>query len=62
MAIRTEQLPAAGELWLSCPPYLLTAHVVEVEPDPHGGRISYDGRKMARASAAWIASHEPDEH
>jgi hypothetical protein len=34
--------PAPGQLWLSCPPYLLPAHVVDVNEGSSPARISYE--------------------
>jgi hypothetical protein len=35
-SVRTRQLPKPGQLWLSCPPYVLIAQVLAVEEDRAG--------------------------
>lgn len=39
---RTRTYPQPGELWLSCPPYLLVAHILEVDTHPSPGVVSYE--------------------
>lgn len=39
----TKSIPQPGERWLSCPPYVLIAHVLRVEPGEEGSSlISYE--------------------
>lgn len=44
MAHRTESLPRPGELWLSCPPYLMLARVVAVDTASEPALLSYELR------------------
>lgn len=39
--LRTRSSPRPGELWLSCPPYLLIARIVEVDYRKTPGVVSY---------------------
>lgn len=40
--IDTKTVPRPGERWLSCPPYLLIAHVVVVEERSDPPLVSYE--------------------
>ncbi len=40
--IDTQTIPRPGERWLSCPPYLLIAHVVAVEQRVDPPLVSYE--------------------
>jgi hypothetical protein len=40
--IDTHTVPRPGERWLSCPPYLLIAHVVAVERRVEPPLVSYE--------------------
>jgi hypothetical protein len=40
--IDTQTVPRPGERWLSCPPYLLIAHVVAVEERVEPPLVSYE--------------------
>lgn len=40
--IDTESIPRPGERWLSCPPYLLIAHVLSVEKTAGPPVVSYE--------------------
>ncbi len=40
--IDTQTIPRPGERWLSCPPYLLIAHVVAVEERVDPPLVSYE--------------------
>lgn len=40
--IDTQSIPRPGERWLSCPPYLLIAHVVAVEERVDPPLVSYE--------------------
>jgi hypothetical protein len=40
--IDTQTTPRPGERWLSCPPYLLIAHVVAVEERVDPPLVSYE--------------------
>jgi hypothetical protein len=40
--IDTQTVPRPGERWLSCPPYLLIAHVVAVERRADPPLVSYE--------------------
>ena len=40
--IDTQSIPRPGERWLSCPPYLLIAHVVAVEQRVDPPLVSYE--------------------
>lgn len=40
--IDTKSIPRPGERWLSCPPYLLIAHVLRVEVDARPPVVSYE--------------------
>jgi hypothetical protein len=40
--IDTRSIPRPGELWLSCPPYLLIAHVISVERTAEPPVVSYE--------------------
>jgi hypothetical protein len=35
-------LPRPGEVWLSCPPYLMLAHIVEVDVEAETPVVSYE--------------------
>jgi hypothetical protein len=54
-AIDTHPLP--GEVWLSCPPYLLLAQIVAVDDRRHPAVVSYelhddDGSVLGRVNQA----------
>jgi hypothetical protein len=38
----TKSIPQPGERWLSCPPYMLIAHVLEVEQTNRVPLVSYE--------------------
>ncbi|HUC06601.1 MAG TPA: hypothetical protein VMR96_00800 [Solirubrobacterales bacterium] len=38
----TKSIPTPGERWLSCPPYLLIAHILEVERADQTSLVSYE--------------------
>jgi hypothetical protein len=40
--IDTKSIPRPGDRWLSCPPYLLIAHVVRVDPEATPPVVSYE--------------------
>lgn len=40
--VDTKSIPRAGERWLSCPPYTLIAHVLEVEQIEGRPLVSYE--------------------
>jgi hypothetical protein len=40
--IDTKSIPRPGERWLSCPPYLLIAHVISVETAAGPPVVSYE--------------------
>lgn len=40
--IDTKPFPRPGELWLSRPPYLLIAHIVDVDRRSNPGVVSYE--------------------
>jgi hypothetical protein len=40
--IGTKSIPQPGERWLSCPPYLLIAHVLQVDAGDEPAVVSYE--------------------
>lgn len=42
LMINTKSIPTPGERWLSCPPYLLIAHVIRVEETAEWPVVSYE--------------------
>jgi hypothetical protein len=38
----TKSIPRAGERWLSCPPYMLIAHILRVERRAELSLVSYE--------------------
>jgi hypothetical protein len=38
----TKSIPKPGERWLSCPPYLLIAHVLRVDQESRPPLVSYE--------------------
>jgi len=42
--VDTKSIPQRGERWLSCPPYLLIAHVLSVDEDADVPVVSYELR------------------
>lgn len=40
--INTKTMPRPGERWLSCPPYLLIAHILEVDERAEPPLVSYE--------------------
>jgi hypothetical protein len=40
--LRTQRRPAPGQIWLSRPPYLMLAHVVEVNESRSPASITYE--------------------
>jgi hypothetical protein len=42
LMIDTKSIPKPGERWLSCPPYLLIAHVIRVETTADLPVVSYE--------------------
>lgn len=38
----TKSIPRPGERWLSCPPYVLIAHVLRVEPTDGSPLVTYE--------------------
>jgi hypothetical protein len=67
--IDTESIPKSGERWLSCPPYVLIAHVLRVEQVDGRPRVSYelqddDGAVIERVDRAvlddgWWRAFQP---
>ncbi len=66
--IDTTTIPRPGERWLSCPPYLLIAHVIEVDEHADPPLVSYelqddDGYLLERVSATvdggWWRTFQP---
>jgi hypothetical protein len=67
--IDTQTVPRPGELWLSCPPYLLIAHVVAVDEAVDPPLVSYelqdDGGQLlecvehAQLDAGWWKTFQP---
>lgn len=67
--IDTKSIPRPGERWLSCPPYLLIAHVVRVDEHAEPAVVSYelqddDGYLLERVSHAvldegWWKTFQP---
>lgn len=65
---RTRTYPIPGELWLSCPPYLLIAHVLEIDERREPGIVTYElfdenGFELERVNAAlddgWWQAFQP---
>jgi hypothetical protein len=57
--IDTTSIPRPGERWLSCPPYLLIAHVVDVDESIEPPIVSYelqddDGYLLERVNHAAV--------
>lgn len=57
--IDTTSIPRPGERWLSCPPYLLIAHVVDVDRSAEPPIVSYelqddDGHLLERITHAAV--------
>ena len=57
--VDTKSIPRPGDLWLSRPPYLLIAHVVEVDDRSEPPVISYelqddDGSALDRVNHATL--------
>jgi hypothetical protein len=40
--IDTQSIPRPGERWLSCPPYLMIAHIVRVDAETAPPLVSYE--------------------
>jgi hypothetical protein len=40
--VDTKSIPKPGERWLSCPPYTLIAHILEVEREGWVPLVSYE--------------------
>jgi hypothetical protein len=40
--VDTKSIPQAGERWLSCPPYTLIAHVVQIDQSDGLPLVTYD--------------------
>ncbi len=40
--VDTKSIPKPGERWLSCPPYMLIAHVLRIEPGDELPLVSYE--------------------
>jgi hypothetical protein len=40
--IDTKSIPRPGDRWLSCPPYLLIAHIVRVDEEAAPPLVSYE--------------------
>jgi hypothetical protein len=67
--IDTQTIPRPGERWLSCPPYLLIAHVIAVERRIDPPLVSYelhdeDGQALecvehALLDEGWWKSFQP---
>lgn len=67
--IDTKSIPRPGERWLSCPPYLLIAHVIRVDEHTQPAMVSYelqddDGNLLERISHAildegWWKTFQP---
>jgi hypothetical protein len=65
---RTRTYPQPGELWLSCPPYLLIAHILDVDEGRDPGVVTYElhdenGYPLERVSATldegWWQAFQP---
>lgn len=41
-APKTKSFPKPGEVWLSCPPYLMMARIVEVNSEAETPVVSYE--------------------
>ena len=68
---RTRTYPQPGELWLSCPPYVLIAHILEVNNSRSPSVVRYElhdenGFPLERVSAAvddgWWQAFQPLIH
>jgi hypothetical protein len=66
--IDTTSIPRPGERWLSSPPYLLIAHVIDVDESAEPPVVSYelqddDGYLLEQVSAAvdggWWRTFQP---
>jgi hypothetical protein len=67
--IDTKSIPRPGERWLSCPPYMLIAHVLRVEQGEGLPLVSYelqddDGAVIERVEdaildAGWWSAFQP---
>jgi hypothetical protein len=42
LMLDTKSIPQPGERWLSCPPYMLIAHILRVEPGERSPLVSYE--------------------
>ncbi len=40
--INTKSVPRPGERWLSCPPFLLIAHILQVDEATEPALVSYE--------------------
>lgn len=40
--IDTKSMPRPGERWLSCPPYLLIAHILDIDERAEPPLVSYE--------------------
>ena len=67
-APRTRTQPRPGDIWLSCPPYLLIAQILDVDRKHSPGAVSYElhdenGFPLERATAAldegWWQAFQP---
>jgi hypothetical protein len=65
---RTRTHPTPGDLWLSCPPYLLIAQILEVDRSRSPGVVHYElhdenGFPLEQVSAAlddgWWQAFQP---
>lgn len=65
---RTRTLPEPGQLWLSCPPYVLIAQILEVDEHRDPGVVRYElyddnGFALERVSASlddgWWNAFQP---
>lgn len=67
--IDTQSIPRPGERWLSCPPYLMIAHVIALDERSEPPVVSYElqdaeGCFLERVSAAvldegWWMTFQP---
>jgi hypothetical protein len=66
-----KSLPKPGDVWLSCPPYLMLARIVAIDPEPEPAVVSYelyddDGSVLvavehARLDRGWWRTFQPLE-
>ena len=54
-APNVKTIPKPGEVWLSCPPYLMLARIVAVDTDSETPRVSYEPH--AADGSIWLVEH-----